>query len=247
MKILYLLACILTLVSCKAQDNSIVEQNTSLEPKSIGEIVNHTYYSLSYDENDEQAYWVYYHLTPDLINGTQSRTDDFREDPMVSTGSATLDDYKGSGYDRGHLCPAADMTLNHTSMSESFYLSNMSPQAPSFNRGIWSKLEAQVREWALAEGGLYIATGPILSHNLGKIGPDSVTVPVAYYKVLLDEKQDKMIALILPNEKSSKSLDQFVVSVDSLESVTGIDFFSGLDDKLENRLESVADISSWAF
>jgi endonuclease G, mitochondrial len=85
-------------------------------------------------------------LTPELINGSQDRTDDFRPDPAVSTASASLNAYKGSGYDRGHLCPAADMKLNQTSMSETFFLSNMSPQVEGFNRGIWSTLEDQVRE-----------------------------------------------------------------------------------------------------
>nr|WP_321289380.1 DNA/RNA non-specific endonuclease [uncultured Sunxiuqinia sp.] len=122
MKKTFVLLLLALAFSCKTnEDITAVNFDTSIEPKSIGEVVDHTYYSIAYSENDEQAYWVYYHLTPELINGTQKRTDDFREDPLVSTGSATLADYKGSGYDRGHLCPAADMALNHTSMSESFF------------------------------------------------------------------------------------------------------------------------------
>lgn len=127
---------------------------------------------------------MYYQLTPELINGSQARTDDFRADPAVSTGSASLDDYKGSGYDRGHLCPAADMALNKTSMSESFFLSNMSPQVAGFNRGKWSSVEDQVRKWTLEFDGLDVATGPIFKDNLGTIGTDKVTVPGYYYKVL---------------------------------------------------------------
>lgn len=99
---------------------------------------------------------MYYELTPELISGTQSRTDDFRADPLVSTGSDTLADYSGSGYDRGHLCPAADMKLNQTSMSETFFLSNMSPQGAGFNRGIWSSVEDQVRKWAIEFDGLKV-------------------------------------------------------------------------------------------
>ena len=239
-----LFALILFLLSCKSQDNFVIDENTSLEPKSTGEIVTHTYYSLAYSENDEQAYWVFYHLTPDLINGTQSRTDDFREDPALSTGSATLLDYKGSGYDRGHLCPAADMTMNQTSMSESFFMSNMSPQTPGFNRGIWSKLEKQIRDWAIQYNGLYIATGGILKENKGTIGENKVTIPISFYKVIYSE-QNGMIAFILPNGKSTKDLSQFVVSVDSVESITGIDFFSGLDDKTEYILESTSDVLLW--
>ena len=216
-----------------------------LEPKSAGEIVKHTYYSLAYSEENEQAYWVYYQLTPEEINGSQSRTDDFRPDPLISTGSATLADYSGSGYDRGHMCPAADMKLNKTSMSETFYLSNMSPQVAGFNRGIWSTVEDQVRKWAIEFDGLDVATGPIFNDNLGTIGADKVTVPGYYYKVLYSEKKKIMIGLILPNASSQKSLDQFVVTVDEIEKETGIDFFSGLDDQLENQLESNIQMENW--
>ena len=234
-------------LSCKTSEEIPQKGNGNLEPVSKGEIIKHTYYTLSYSEENEQAYWVYYVLTPELISGTQPRTDDFRPDPLVSTGSATLADYSGSGYDRGHMCPAADMALNKTSMSESFFLSNMSPQVAGFNRGIWSSVEDQVRNWALEYDGLDVSTGPIFKDNLGTIGSDQVTVPGYYYKVLYSEKKKIMIGLILPNASSSKSLDQFVVTVDEIEKETGIDFFSGLDDKLENQLESNVNIEKWDF
>jgi endonuclease G len=164
-RILFLLLLILSF-SCKKENDIEPPLERSLEPISGGEIIKHTYYSLSYSEENEQAYWVYYELTSDLINGTQSRTDDFRSDPLVTTGSASLADYSGSGYDRGHLCPAADMTLNKISMSETFYLSNMTPQLAGFNRGIWSSLEEQVRKWALEYSKLYVVTGPIFNDNI---------------------------------------------------------------------------------
>lgn len=246
MRKLLLLLVFCIAISCKSDDIQPVDTG-GLEPKSLGEIVKHTYYSLGYSEENEQAYWVYYVLTPELINGPQSRTDDFRADPLVTTGSASLDDYKSSGYDRGHLCPAADMALNKTSMSESFFLSNMSPQVPGFNRGKWSSLEDQVRKWALAFDGLDVATGPIFKDNLGSIGADNVTVPGFYYKVLYSEQKKIMIGLILPNASSTKSLDQFVVTVDEIESQTGIDFFPGLEDKVENQLEGSINTTGWSF
>jgi len=246
MKKLFLLFVFILSMSCKSADGIQPDQRTGLEPKSQGEIVKHTYYTLAYSEDNEQAYWVYYELTPELINGTQSRTNDFRADPSVSTGSASLEDYEEPVYDRGHLCPAGDMKLNLTSMSETFFLSNMSPQAASFNRGIWSTLEDQVREWALKYSKLYVVTGPIFKDNIGVIGENKVTVPGYYYKVLFDGN-NKMIGLILPNASSSKSLDQFVVTIDEIEKQTGIDFFSGLDDQLENQLEGNIVTSNWAF
>jgi len=244
MRKIFLFFILILSISCKSDDSVQPNSITGFEPKSAGEIVKHAYYTLAYSEENEQAYWVYYVLTPEFIGGSQSRTDDFRVDSSVSTGSATLDDYKGSGYDRGHLCPAGDMTLNKTSMSESFFLSNMSPQVPSFNRGVWSTMEDQVRKWALQYSKLYVVTGPIFKDNLGAIGEDKVTVPGYYYKVLFDGK-DKMVGFILPNAKGTNSIESYVVSVDSIEGLTGIDFFPELDDKIENTLEQNSTINIW--
>ncbi|MEL7587465.1 MAG: DNA/RNA non-specific endonuclease [Prolixibacteraceae bacterium] len=208
-------------------------------------IVRHSYYTLAYSEENEQALWVYYRLTTDFITGSVKRKDNFRSDPDVRTGSASLADYKNSGYDRGHLCPAADMKLNAMAMSETFYMSNMSPQVPGFNRGIWSQVEDQVRKWVLAYDSLYIVTGPVFRDNLGVIGQNRVTVPGYYYKVIYSPGKEKMIGLVLPNKASSAAISRFVVPVDSVESLTGIDFFPELADGSENKLERRADISDW--
>ena len=228
---------------------SIASSGQELLPTSTTQqIVRHTYFTLSYSEKNEQPEWVYYELTPALIRGKQARTDDFRPDPMISTISAQLEDYNVPVYDRGHLCPAGDMKLNRTSMSETFYLSNMSPQERSFNRGIWNKLEAKVRKWAITEGSIYVVTGGVLTSNKGKIGVNGISVPKYFYKVIFNSKgQGKMIAFLLPNEKSTKPLQEYVVSVDSLENLTGIDFFPALTDSLENFLESSKEVSAWSF
>lgn len=229
--------------------SGLFAQVNYLPAKLDGDIISHTYYTLSYNEAHEQAEWVAYKLTANMIGVGISRTDDFRPDVMISTGSAQLSDYKGSGYDRGHLCPAGDMVFSQVAMSESFFMSNMSPQNPSFNRGIWKKLESLVRSWAVKEGEVYVVTGPILSVSLGSIGANAFTIPKYYYKVVFDyrEPEQKMIALILPNEKSQKDLESYVVSVDDLEGVTGIDFFPELDDDVEEELESVRDLTAWSF
>jgi len=226
--------------------SSIVLSQPLLPTSTTGQVIHHTYYSLSYSEPNKQPEWVYYQLTPSLITGSASRTDNFRPDPLVATGSAQLSDYAGSGYDRGHLCPAADIKANPTAMSETFYMSNMSPQTPSFNRGIWAKLETVVRNWAMTEDSIYVVTGGILTSFKAKIGSNGVNVPQYYYKVVYDATEPvKMIALMLPNEGSTKPLQTFVKSVDYVESVTGIDFFPALPDSIENLLEQGVNMGAW--
>lgn len=212
------------------------------------EIIEYTNYALAYSEEHEQALWVAYEL--DQLKASANlfkRTNNFREDPKVATGSAALTDYKGSGFDRGHLAPAADFKFSKTAMSESFYMTNMSPQKPGFNRGIWGKLEALVRNWAIEDEKLYIVTGGVLQDSLATIGDNNVSVPQYFYKIVLDYTLPgiKAIAFLMENESSTLPLHHFVVTIDSLESLTGIDFFPSLEDNLEEQLESTIFISEW--
>jgi endonuclease G, mitochondrial len=214
------------------------------------EIVNHIAYDLGYSEEHEQAAWVSYALTKkEVQTKVTKRTNNFRFDGLVLTGSAALSDYKGSGYDRGHLAPAADMAWSNQAMSESFFLSNMSPQIIGFNRGIWKKLESQVRNWAIDNSIIYVVTGPIFDENIGSIGVNEVTIPGFYYKVILDYlgPEKKAIGLILRHQSSKEFLESFAVTVDRVEVLTGIDFFADLPDNIEEELESKIDISKWNF
>ncbi len=194
---------------------------------TTGEVVRHTYYVLSYDENHEQAEWVTYELTRDHLNENWAeRPNTFRPDPEVRTESATPRDYSGSGYDKGHLCPAADMAFNEAAIDESFLMSNMSPQVPAFNGGIWRELEECTRDWARKFNHLYVVTGPVLtSAALGQIGFSKVSVPPSYYKVLLAPDQQHAIAFVLPNEMSTKPVLEYAYSIDKVEKLTGLDFF----------------------
>ena len=212
-------------------------------------IVHHAAYSLLYSEQHEQAIWIAYELTSEETNKKFDRSDKFILDPAIKTGSATNADYKGSGYDRGHLAPAADMSWSNQTMQESFYYSNMSPQDPSFNRGIWKKLEELVRTWAVENKSLYVVTGPILSSGLSTIGPNNVSVPNYYYKVLLDYSQPdfKAIGFIIPNQGSKADLSSFAVSIDKVEQLTGLNFYPNLPDQQENSLESSICISCWSW
>ena len=215
-------------------------------PKSNGETIFHTNYTLSYNEFHEQAEWVHYYLDINKLNASVDRTNDFRFDNSVSTGSASLNDYKYSGYDRGHLAPAGDMKINKNTMSESFLLSNISPQNASFNRGGWKKLESQVRAWA-EKNNLYVITAGVLEDDLNKIGLNGVSVPRNFYKIVYDPINQKMIAFLMPNIKTSKPLSSYVVNVDRIESITGIDFFTEIEDEFEEILESQIDVRKWDF
>lgn len=215
-------------------------------PSSTGEIIQHLFYTLSYSEDHEQAEWVQYRLTPDMLIKTVNRSDNFRPDPNISTGSASLDDYVGSGYDRGHLCPAGDMVNCTDAMSESFYLSNMSPQSPGFNRGAWKNLESVVRNWGSTDT-IYVVTGPVFNSNKGQIGENKVTIPGYYYKIIYSLAKQEMIGFLMPNEKISNDLTSFIMSVDQIEQYTGIDFFSDMDATLQNKLEAAVDQTNWSF
>lgn len=208
-------------------------------------ILAYTGFHLGYNEEFEQAAWVAYVLTREEIeSGTIERTDNFRPDTSIRSGSATPADYRRSGFDRGHLAPAGDMKWDSLAMSESFLMSNMSPQVPAFNRGIWRSLETKVRNWTLEKDSLYVITGPLFSPSDSLIGENGVGVPAFYFKVLVDlsPPDHDMIAFLLPNAPSSEELISFAISVDSLEQLSAYDFFGAAPDQdviqwLEGRIE----------
>ena len=210
-------------------------------------VICHTGYCLSYDENYKLAKWVAYELTLEETEGEIGRNDKFKPDPVITHNSASLGDYKKSGYDRGHLAPAADMKWSVQAMEESFYLSNMCPQDKSFNRGIWKKLEEEVREYAKHNKQIKVVTGPILQEGLSVLGPNRISIPRYFYKALLDYSQPsvKAIAFLMKNEHSELPLSHFVISIDSLEMISGIDFFPLLPDADENRLEKEKCYPCW--
>jgi len=211
-------------------------------------IIRHSAYTIQYNEKYEQADWVAYALISGMLTGASGRTDDFRPDPAVPSGSSTPVDYKGSGYDKGHLVPANDMTFSPRCMSETFFMSNMSPQVPAFNRGIWKQVEELVRKWAKDNGGIYIVTGPILKDGgFDTIGPDRVAVPKRFFKVILDyrEPELKAVGFIIPNRKADGPPECYAVTVDKVEEETGLDFFPQLPDNIEEQLESRIELDKW--
>lgn len=216
---------------------------------TTNQLVNHKYYTLSYSENHEQAEWVAYELKPTISSHSEMKRPYFIQDKKVKTGSADWKNYKNSGYDKGHLCPAGDMKFSKEAYKETFYTSNVSPQKSYFNAGVWNRLEQKVRYWANKYDGLYVITGGVLETNLKTIGKEDVAVPNYFYKVLLATSKinPRMIAFLVPHQNSDKPLYEFVVSVDELEAKTGIDFFYNLPDEIENELEENSNYKSWSF
>jgi len=205
-------------------------------------------YVLGYAEYHEQAAWVLYRLTEERVSRPAvRRADKFAEDPAVPTGSATPGDYRSSGFDRGHLAPAADMAYSPLTMKESFYMSNISPQRPKFNRGVWKRLESQVRFFAAMEKDICVGTGPVLPVTKTEtVGRNKVTVPTHFYKVVLDlTPPGKMIGFIVPNEGSSRPLRDFAVPVSLVEAVTGLDFFSRVPQPKQVLLEATLSVGDW--
>tara|TARA_B110000908_G_C10154480_1_gene402966 strand:- start:109 stop:1125 length:1017 start_codon:yes stop_codon:yes gene_type:complete len=211
-----------------------------------GEKISHSFYTLSYSENHEQAEWVYYILNTESLLGITKRTNNFKSDDKISSGSAHPSNYKYTGFDRGHLAPASDMKISKTAMSESFFMSNISPQKPSFNRGGWKKLESLVRIWA-QNYEIHIVTAGVLTPKLSKLSSTNVSIPNLFYKIVYAPSEKKMIGFLMPNVKIKTGLENFVKSVDEIEELTGIDFFYNLPDEDENFLESNVVFSDWNF
>ena len=213
-----------------------------------GQLMKKTGFWLSYDEQFEQPDWTAYILTRKMVlSGTEERSENFRPDTNVITGSASPSDYRGSGFDRGHLVPAADMKWSHESMSESFLMSNMSPQVPGFNRGVWKRLEEKVRQWAVKNDSLFIITGPVPGSITQTIGQNKVGIPEYYFKIIMDISWPdyKGIAFLIRNEPSDRNIFDFAVSIDSIEKILSTDFFPDQDPKEIEYIEGSIDLRQW--
>ncbi|NPA66983.1 MAG: DNA/RNA non-specific endonuclease [Chlorobi bacterium] len=228
------------------------------------EIVNHPALILSYNEKHEQANWVAHIISKEIKGQGLERSNDFRPDPAVKTGSSVEKDYflkylneddstytyDGFGYDRGHLAPSADFRWNKEAMSESYYYSNMSPQLPEFNRGIWASTESFLREYvAESNHDVFAVTGGILTDDLPKIerSINKVSIPKYFYKVAadLEDSIPHGIAFLIPNEESDYPVISFAVPIDSIEKITGINFFASLPDSTQDKIEKNVNIKYW--
>lgn len=216
---------------------------------TTGVIVSHNHYSLSYHEAYEQAEWVVYTLKKEHLTYDARRRPDFIEDPYVRSKSADWRNYRRSGYDRGHLCPAGDRRFSELAYKETFYTSNISPQDPEFNAGIWNELEKQIRYWSKRYGTLHVVTGGVLEPGLKRIGEEGVSVPHAYYKIVGrgNSKDLTVLGFVIPNKPGDSPLQEFLVPVDRIEELTGINFFQELPDREEEEMEKKVMRETWSF
>ncbi len=225
------------------------------KPQAVYERVREGYV-LAQDGRLKIPLWVQYVLTPDDLQGTVERTDDFRPDASIPFGfRAELGDYRGSGFDRGHMAPAADMKRSQKVMSESFLLSNMSPQTRiGFNRAIWADLEAAVRSWVEQRGTLTVITGPVFAVEGDRvsyevIGENQVAVPTHFYKIVVDANDQgnlEALAFMMPNANlGGHEYSEYLRTIDQIETVTGLDFLSALSAAEQDTLESVRAPGIW--
>ena len=231
--------------AAEADDKLVMQTSPKGTPEQI---LKRTGYVASYNKTTLLPNWVAWHLTAERTEGSAKRSGvDFAEDTEVPEPRATDWDYYNSGYDRGHMCPAADNKWSKKAMEESFLFTNMCPQNGNLNRGDWNEMEMACRQWAKKYGDLYIVCGPILYKGKHKtIGKNKVVVPEAFFKVVLRTGDNpQAIGFIYKNTSGNRPKDSYVNTVDEVERITGIDFFPSLPDDVEKNVEATADIANW--
>jgi endonuclease G len=212
-------------------------------------VLKHDCITIGYDIEAKQSTWVAYTLKKSDLEGDAKRKNNFKIDPKLSEKQSAKDeDYYKSGYDRGHLAPAADMTVSQECMDQSFFYSNISPQLPGHNRGVWKRLESDVRDWAVKYDSILVVTGAIVDkENDERLGDSKVCVPKLYYKALLIKKESEIYAIgfVVANESSKEDITTFSITIDALEIQTGLDFFPSFSQKEQAEFESKIEQDIW--
>jgi endonuclease G len=208
-----------------------------------GERMNRTGYTIYYDPEFKTPRWVAWEVTRNEAKSNNAqRQMEFNPDPDLKGRKAFSQDYTYSGYDRGHMAPAGDMKWSRKSVEETFYMTNICPQNHELNKGDWNDLEIQTRYWAKKYGKVWVCCGPIYkSKSPKRIGTHKVAVPDAFFKVILFNKgkyNPVCVGFLFDNDASHKKMADRAVSVDSVENLMGMDFFSFMPDEIENRIEA---------
>ncbi|MCH7411023.1 DNA/RNA non-specific endonuclease [Belliella sp. DSM 111904] len=215
------------------------------EVQDVDRLLDYNGFILEFDTASRNAKWVSYMLCRANLGSGEERSSNFRMDRRLGDYSPRDAAYKNSGYDRGHLAPAADMAYSAESMYDSFYLTNASPQVPGFNRGIWKRLEEQIRRFASEKDSIFVVTGPVLSEQMNSMSTSNIGVPELFFKVVMDKRGNQGIGFLMRNETASGKLSEFAVTIDSVEMITRINFFPLLDTKQEAQAESKFDLKYW--
>jgi endonuclease G, mitochondrial len=205
-------------------------------------------YAVGYSYQYKDPVYSVVNLTAKNSQGNVKRKDSFKADSSIpAEHRATLDDYQGAPYDRGHMTSAGDLSWSYDSMIESFLLTNMVPQNPSINRGAFRKLEMTVRDWAVIHENLYVYTGPIFSEKFGSIG-QGVAIPQHVYKIVYAPADNKAIAFIIPNTLNASvgELSSHIVSIEEIETKTGIEFFPTMPNDKKSVKKEISNMESWA-
>ena len=215
---------------------------------SVSEIIiKKKAYIVSYNSKRKVPNWVAWHLTGEHADGPIGRNNVFYSDDTVPFPRATVEDYKGSGWSRGHMCPAGDNKWDAVAMSESFSLINVCPQNASLNSGLWNSIEINCRKWAKKFQEIYIVCGPVFysqAHEV--IGDNEVYVPEAFFKVILClHGTPKGMGFVVKNTAGTNKRDLYFNSIDQIERITGMDFFPNLPDDMEEVIESKLDLDQW--
>ena len=213
----------------------------------VEQIKDYTGFTVSFNKNNHTPNYVAWELLASEVSNNVSRSDNFWQDPEI-IGCPAHSDYSYSGYDRGHMCPAADQKWSEKAMNDCFVMANMCPQDNQLNAGAWLTLENKERDWAKRDSAIVIIAGPIYKEtDTKRIGNIGVRVPSAYFKALLAPYVDKprAIAFVYPNMTAPGNMQDYAMSIDDLEKLLGYDFFSSLPDEIENKVEATYSFTEW--
>lgn len=228
-------------------DNLEIARYTGKKSEASAVRKDYMGFSVSFNTSNHTPDWVGWELLGTETDGGSARSNRFWGDPDLE-GSAWPEDYRNSGYDKGHLCPSADQKWSEEAMRDCFVMANMAPQAHALNGGAWKTLETKERLWAQRDSALIIVAGPIYSPTDRKtIGENKVRVPSAFFKVLLAPyvESPRAIGFVYPNADAPGNMENYCMSVDEVEALTGLDFFSGLPDDLESEVERATSFTEW--
>lgn len=248
-----LIGIVIMLSGCISQQKTLVDAPYGLplstSTAARGTTIAYKGFYVSYNIDTKTPNWVSYALTDRETLGDYSRKGrQFRPDPNLPLPQADNNDYRNSGWSRGHMAPAADFKWDEDALNDTFYFTNCCPQNEKLNSGQWNTLEKKTREWAKKYGEVIVVTGPIYhERTYGSIGSNNVAVPDAFFKALLIYTKEgaQAIAFIMNNSRQNENMQRCALSIDDLEIITGYDFFPNLDDKIEDIIEATYSLKDW--